>query len=120
MGKALIGFSSFSAAPVIPSLSLLTALARVSLPTLVCHLISAYRLFAKLWEIPHLQGAGVQVSGHDAVSGGTVGPLPWEGFITQECHRGGLGSLRHPVCVEGPLCVQLCARQAFQGRWVGE
>lgn len=59
------------------------------------------------------------MSACDGVWGETAGPLPWGGVISQECHHDGLGSLRHRVCVEGLLCVQLCARQAFQGRWGG-
>lgn len=48
-----------------------------------------------LGEVSCVQSAGVQVSGCGAVWSGAAGPLPGEGFIAQECHHRGLGSLRH-------------------------
>ena len=109
----------FNAALVILPLWSLPAPVHVSLPTLACHLLSSALLLTcqALGEMLHLQGARVQVSSCDAVEGGAVDPLPWEGFITQECHCGGLGSLRCRVFLEGLLCFQLCAGQAFQDRW---
>ena len=69
------------------------------------------------WGMPHLQSARVQVSS-------SLGPNCWPfalrgGVIPQECHHGGLGSLRclSSVCGGPAGSVFSSDMQAFQGRW---